>query len=52
MEVFREEKLVRSVRADSNYVSDRLLISWQEYLNQQRSGLSFVQAASQLLASF
>ena len=33
-------------------VSDRLLILWQEYRNQQRSGLSLVQAASQLLASF
>ena len=52
MEVFREEKSVRCVRAGSKSVADRLLILWQEYRNQQRSGLSLVQAASQLLASF
>ena len=52
MEVFREEKSVRRVRAGSKLVSDRLLILWQEYRNQKRSGLSLVQAASQLLASF
>ena len=52
MEVFREEKSVRRVPAGSKSVSDRLLILWQEYRNQQRSGLSLVQAASQLLASF
>ena len=51
MEVFRE-KSVRRVPAGSKSVSDRLLILWQEYRNQQRSGLSLVQAASQLLASF
>ena len=52
MEVFREEKSVRRVYAGSKSVSDRLLILWQEYQNQQRSGLSLVQAASQLIASF
>ena len=52
MEVFREEKSVRRVRAGSRSISDRLLILWQEYRNQQRSGISLVQAASQLLASF
>ena len=50
---FREEKsVVRCVLAGSKSVSDRLLILWQEYQNQHRSGLSLVQAASQLLASF
>ena len=39
MEVFREEKSVRYVRASSKSVSDRLLILWQENINQQRSGL-------------
>ena len=48
IEVFRE-KSVRRVRAGSR---NRLLILWQEYRNQQRSGLSLVQAESQLLASF
>ena len=53
MEVFREEKsVVRCVLAGSKSVSGRLLILWQEYQNQHRSGLSLVQAASQLLASF
>ena len=52
MEVFREEKSVRRVSAGSKSVSDRLLILCQEYINQQWSGLSLVQAASQLLASF
>ena len=53
MEVFREEKsVVRRVHVGSKSVSDRLLILWQEYRNQKRSGLSLVQAASQLLASF
>ena len=53
MEVFRDEKsVVRRVHAGSKLVSDRLLILWQEYRNQKRSGLSLVQAASQLLASF
>ena len=52
MEVFREEKSVRRVHAGSKSVSDRLLILWQEYQNQQHSGLSLVHAASQLLASF
>ena len=52
MEVFREEKSVRRVRAGSKSVSEKLLILSQEYRNQQRSGLSLVQAASQLLASF
>ena len=52
MEVFREEKSVRRVHAGSKSVSDRLLILWQEYQNQQRTGLLLVQAASQLLASF
>ena len=52
MEVYREEKSVRRVRAGSKSISDRLFILWQEYRNQQRSGLSLVQAASQLLASF
>ena len=52
MVVFREEKSVGHVRASSQSVVDRLLILWQEYGNQQRSGLSVVQAASQLLASF
>ena len=53
MEVFREEKsVVRRVHAGSKSVSDRLLNLWQEYQNQQHSGLSLVQAASQLLASF
>ena len=51
MEVFREEKSVRHVHAGSKSVSDRLLILWQEYQNQQCSGLSLVHA-SQLLASF
>ena len=37
MEVFREEKSVRRVHAGSKSVSDRLLILWQEYRNQQRS---------------
>ena len=47
MEVFRGEKsVVRRVHAGSKSVSDRLLILWQEYRNQQRSGLSLVQAAS------
>ena len=49
MEVFREEKAVRRVHAGSKSVSDRILILWQEYRNQQQSGLSLVQAASQLL---
>ena len=52
MEVFREKKSVTRVHAGSKSVSDRLLILWQEYLNQQRSGLSLVQAASQFFASF
>ena len=52
MEVFREEKSVRRVHASSMSVSDRLLIFWQEYRYQQRSGLSLIQAASQLLESF
>ena len=52
MEVYREEKSVRRVRAGSKSISDRLFILWQEYRNQQWSGLSLVQAASQLLASF
>ena len=52
MEVFREKSVVRHVHAGSKSVSDRLLILWQEYRNQQRSGLSLVHAASQLLASF
>ena len=52
MEVFREEKLVRRVHAGSKSVPDRLLILWQEYRNQQRSGLSLVHAASQLLHHF
>ena len=51
MEVFREEKSVRRVHAGSKSVSDRLLILWQEYRNQQRLGLSLV-LASQLFASF
>ena len=51
MEVFRE-KSYRRVHAGSKSVSGRLLILWQEYRNQQRSGLSLVQAASQHLASF
>ena len=53
MEVFREElSVVRRVHAGSKSVSDRLLILWQEYRNQQHSGLSLVHAARQLLASF
>ena len=52
IEVFREEKSVRRVHAGSKSVSDRLLILWQEYRNQQCPELSLVQAASQLLASF
>ena len=52
MEIIREEKSVRCVHAGTKSVSDRLLILWQEYRNQQRSGLSLVQAATQLLASF
>ena len=40
MEVFREEKSVRRVRAGSKSVSDRLFILWQEHRNQQWSGLS------------
>ena len=52
MEVYREEKSVRRVRAGSKSISDRLFILWQEYRYQHRSGLSLVQAASQLLASF
>ena len=36
MEVFRQEKSVRCVRAGSKSVADRLLILWQEYRNQQR----------------
>ena len=51
MESFGEEKSVRLVRAGSKSVPDRLLFLWQEYRNQQRSGLSLVQAASQLLTS-
>ena len=42
MEVFREEKSVRRVHAGSKSFSGRLLILWQEYQNQQRSGLSLV----------
>ena len=52
MEVFRDKKSVRRVYAGSKSVPDRLRILWQEYRNQQRSELSLVQAASQLLASF
>ena len=52
MEVYGGEKSVRRVRAGSKSISDRLFNLWQEYRNQQRSGLSLVQAASQLLASF
>ena len=52
MGVSREERSVRRVRAGSQSVSDRLFILWQEYRNQQRSGLSLIQTASQLLASF
>ena len=52
MKVFRAEKSVRRVHAGSKSVSDRLLILWQKYRNQQRSGLSLAQAASQFLASF
>ena len=44
VEGFKEEKSVRRVHAGSKSVSDRLLILWQEYRNQQRSGLSLVQA--------
>ena len=46
------EVTVRRVRAGSKSISDRLFILWQEYRYQHRSGLSLVQAASQLLASF
>ena len=52
MEVFREEKLVRRVHAGSKLVSDRLLTLWQEYRNQQSSGSSLVQAASNSLHHF
>ena len=48
MEVFREERSDKRICAGSKSVSDRLSVLWQEYRNQQRSGLSLVQAASHM----